>query len=371
MRVKAFLLSFIASSSLFAGAMTSDEIAKEVMSKNSGKYEISGTFSKYEFSDDSKSNWVFTTKSGKHYQLLGDLSEENIKRVGPFGWKKVDVALTSVDYYAVHYDDSSVYKWLFFSVDESGKCKKIYNLIGQDVSSKGFDYDYNKDGKVETVDMLDCKLNGNEVTFTTFTKDNFEKMLNPYETQELSKGDRLISLSDNAKYKIVTDASTLVSSVTLTDISGLAKVIKKVDPIQNVKDILLLNNEGKYKIAGYFAKYDFGGDEKSNWTFTTPSGNVYQLLGDLSEENIKKNGVFGWKGVDVKPNKPQFYAVKFEDRDFGWVFFTAENGKCKNIYKLSGQAEDGSFLYDIDKDGKIDKLEGIGCSINEDLVEFK
>ena len=355
-------------SSLFAGAMTSDEIAKEVMSTNSGKYQISGTFARYEFSDDEKSNWTFTLLNGDTYQLLGDTSTKNLKAMGAFGWKKVDIKPNEPSFYAVNYTKDS-FDWLFFSVDKSGNCKKIYKLAGQDSKTLGFDYDFDKDGSVETVDMLDCKVNGNEVTFTTFTKRSFEKMLNPNETDELAKGDKLISLTDDTRFKIVTDVTTLTNSVSVLD--GLAKATKSLDPVANVKDVLLLNNGGEHKIAGYFAYYKFSEDEKSNWTFTLPNGDSYQLLGDLSEQNIKKSGVFGWKKVDIKPNKPTFYAVNFEDANFGWIFFTVENGKCKDIYKLAGQDNKKEFLYDIDGDGKIDKLEGISCSVDGDFVKFE
>jgi len=136
------------------------------------------------------------------------------------------------------------------------------------------------------------------------------------------------------------------------------------------KKIMSVNN-GKYQISGTFAKYEFSDDKKSNWTFTLSNGDTYQLLGDTSKENLKIMGPFGWKKVDIKPNKPTFYTVNFEDRDFGWIFFTVEDGKCKDIYKLAGQSDTKEFLYDIDSDGKIDKLEGISCSINENLVKFK
>ena len=368
MRLYSLTILSLSLSSLLAGAMTSDEIVKEVMSKNSGKYQISGTFAKYEFSKDEKSNWTFTLLNGDTYQLLGDTSKKNIKAMGPFGWKKVDVEPNEPLFYAVNYSKNS-FDWLFFTIDKYGNCKKIYKLAGQDSKTLGFDYDFDKDGKIETVDMLDCKVNGNEVIFTTFTKENFEKILNPNETYELKKGDKLISLTDNTRFKIVTDVATLTNSVSV--LNGLAKVTKQLDSIANVKDVLLLNNSGEYKIAGYFSYYKFSEDEKSNWIFTLPNGDSYQLLGDLSEQNIKKSGIFGWKKVDIKPNKPIYYAVNFENSKFGWIFFTLEDGKCKDIYKLAGQSRTKEFLYDIDGDGKIDKLKGISCSIDGDIVKFK
>jgi len=119
-----------------------------------------------------------------------------------------------------------------------------------------------------------------------------------------------------------------------------------------------------YEVTGYFAPYHFGEDSKSNWTFTFASTHdTYRLLGDTSEENIKRMGVFGWVKVNVKPNPPLFYMVNYKNDPFGWVLFDIdEKNECKHIYKLAGQDPvTKSFSYDIDGDGKTDELSDLGC----------
>jgi hypothetical protein len=95
-------------------------------------------------------------------------------------------------------------------------------------------------------------------------------------------------------------------------------------------------------------------------------------LGDTSEENIKKMGIFGWVKRDVTPNKPMFYMVHYEPTPFGWLLFNIdENGNCKNVYKLAGQdPKTKSFSYDVDGDGKTDKLDGLNCKVFGDKVKF-
>jgi len=159
-------------------------------------------------------------------------------------------------------------------------------------------------------------------------------------------------------------------SLTILSLSLSSLLAGAMTSDEIVKEVMS-KNSGKYQISGTFAKYEFSKDEKSNWTFTLLNGDTYQLLGDTSKKNIKAMGPFGWKKVDIKPNKPIYYAVNFENSKFGWIFFTLEDGKCKDIYKLAGQSRTKEFLYDIDGDGKIDKLKGISCSIDGDIVKFK
>jgi len=100
-----------------------------------------------------------------------------------------------------------------------------------------------------------------------------------------------------------------------------------------------------YDIAGEFASYDFNQDGNiapSDWTFTTADGTVYQLLGDTSEANVAKVGVFGWKLLPgFTPNTPSFYLAflsKDVDGDgstkFDWVVI---DGGAGAVYKLAGQ----------------------------------
>ena len=143
--------------------------------------------------------------------------------------------------------------------------------------------------------------------------------------------------------------------------------------ITEIETMVLNNNNGKYFITGYFAPYPFGKDNKSNWTFTFVNNKAtYQLLGDTSDENIKKNGVFGWVKRDVTPNPPAYCMVQYEPTSFGWLVFNVdENGNCKNIYKLTGQDPlTKSFSYDIDGDGKPDKLYDLKCKVDDNIVEF-
>ncbi len=145
------------------------------------------------------------------------------------------------------------------------------------------------------------------------------------------------------------------------------------DIIQKIEHEILANDDGAYPITGYFAPYRFGDDPKSNWTFTFASnGDTYRLLGDTSEENIKKMGVFGWVKVNVRPNPPLFYMVHYKNDPFGWVIFNIDaNNSCKNIYKLAGQDPNTkAFSYDVDGDGKTDKLEDLTCKFFGDRVKF-
>jgi len=169
------------------------------------------------------------------------------------------------------------------------------------------------------------------------------------------------------------------SSLLATDYTSVVTtenpVTTNLNPINVIENTVLTNNSGKYDITGYFAPYTFGSDTKSNWTFTFSSkygGDTYQLLGDTSEENIQKMGIFGWIKKDVIPNDPMFYMVQYEPTPFGWLLFDIdENGNCKNIYKLAGQnPTTKSFSYDLDGDGKTDILDGLSCKVSGESVEF-
>ena len=147
------------------------------------------------------------------------------------------------------------------------------------------------------------------------------------------------------------------------------------NPIKKVENKIL--NRDFYYITGYFAPYHFDDDPKSNWTFTFSQrygGGTYQLLGDTSEENIKKNGIFGWVKRDVHPNPPMFYMVQYENTPFGWALFDIDNEHyCKNVYKLAGQdPKTKSFSYDIDGDGQTDTLSDLSCKtyLDKEVVLF-
>ena len=146
------------------------------------------------------------------------------------------------------------------------------------------------------------------------------------------------------------------------------------DSIKEIEKIVLSEQNGTYAITGYFAPYHFGEDPKSNWTFTFASSHTtYRLLGDTSEENIKRMGIFGWVRVDVRPNPPAFYMVHYRPGKFDWLIFNLDSDKrCKHIYKLVGQdPQTKAFSYDIDGDGKADRLDGLGCElITKERVRF-
>lgn len=160
----------------------------------------------------------------------------------------------------------------------------------------------------------------------------------------------------------------LLSLVTATSLLFAETAVTKIE------NEILNNNNGKYPIAGYFSWYEFSSDTKSNWTFTVwPNGPTYQLLGDTSEANLKRVGVFGWKPTNVTPNEPLFYMVQYDLNDrFGWLLFQKDaNNNCADIYKLAGQDEvTKGFKYDVNGDGKPDKLIDLKCSVNGDYVEF-
>jgi len=133
----------------------------------------------------------------------------------------------------------------------------------------------------------------------------------------------------------------------------------------------VLLQKAKYSISGEFASYDFNGDGKinpSDWTFTTPQSEVYQLLGDLSEENIAKVGVFGWKLLNgFRANAPTFYLAFLSqdvDKDgstkFDWVVVEKSSG---SVYKLAGQDPvSKSFSYEA--------ISGVKATSNADTNEL-
>ena len=165
----------------------------------------------------------------------------------------------------------------------------------------------------------------------------------------------------------------MLKKVKLFTLTALASSLFAGSNVIDIEKLVLNNNNGKYVVTGYFANYEFGNDSKSNWTFTFAStGDTYQLLGDTSEENIQKMGVFGWVKRDVIPNDPMYYMVKYESTPFGWLVFNIdENGNCKNVYKLAGQnPETKSFSYDIDGDGTTDVLSDLKCKVTDNIVDF-
>lgn len=121
----------------------------------------------------------------------------------------------------------------------------------------------------------------------------------------------------------------------------------------SIETILLQTKS--YNISGEFASYDFNKNgliEPSDWTFKSSDGSVYQLLGDTSETNVAKYGVFGWKPLsDFTPNTPSFYLTylgKDVDGDgstkFDWVVVDNSSG---STYKLAGQnTTTKSFSYE-------------------------
>jgi len=164
----------------------------------------------------------------------------------------------------------------------------------------------------------------------------------------------------------------IIKSATL--LSAFTASLLCANSIESVENAVVQNSGGKYAITGYFAQYDFdnnGKIDKSDWTFTfAKAPGTYQLLGDL-ENGI---GVFKWKKVNVTPNEPSFYMVNYDPNDtkFGWILFQKDtNNNCTAVYKLAGQNPDTkAFSYDVDGDGKADKLTNLTCKVNGESVTF-
>jgi len=132
-----------------------------------------------------------------------------------------------------------------------------------------------------------------------------------------------------------------------------------------------LTQTGSYSIAGEFASYDFNSDGKiapSDWTFKTSDGSVYQLLGDTSDANVAKVGVFGWKLLsNFTPKIPSFYlAFLGQDIDgdgstkFDWVVIDDSDGA---VYKLAGQDP-------VNKSFKYGNTTGIKASVNKETKKI-
>ncbi len=151
------------------------------------------------------------------------------------------------------------------------------------------------------------------------------------------------------------------------------QAIQNEDPIQKIKSQILQKSE--YKITGYFSPYDFDHDgeidKPSDWVYVSLStSHTYQLLGDMSKENLERVGIFGWKRVEIPHPHSLFYMVKFGEDKFDWLIFSAQDKHCNHIYKLSGQdPSTKAFSYDIDGDGKNDMID-LQCEIIEDEVRF-
>jgi len=165
----------------------------------------------------------------------------------------------------------------------------------------------------------------------------------------------------------------IIRSTAFASILSVTSLFSANYLVESIEKSVVANSGGTYNITGYFSSYTFGNDAKSNWTFTFyPDGPTYQLLGDTSEDNIKKMGVFGWVKRDVNPKEPMYYMVQYENTPFGWLLFDIdENGYCKNIFKLAGQDPNNkSFCYDVDGDGSRDILSNLSCRVSGDSVKF-
>lgn len=146
--------------------------------------------------------------------------------------------------------------------------------------------------------------------------------------------------------KIVPKKMLLISMMAVS-LNATVEVFNVIDDVIRKPD---------YDITGYFTYHKFSVDEKSNWVFSfVGQDGGYQLLGNPSSQT----NIFGWKPVDVKiSDAPDYYMVNYDTNSrFGWLIFKVDSsGSCTNIYKLSGQRDDGSFNYDIDGNGIIDDL---------------
>lgn len=194
---KVLFSSLLIATSLFSMGVK-ENIENSILSNNNGKYEVTGYFAPYHFSEDSKSNWTFTFANGAGtYQLLGDTENG----IGIFGWVKKDVIPNEPAYYMVNYE-SSPFGWVLFDVDSNGNCKNIFKLAGQDPVTKSFSYDLDDDGKVDILDGISCNVSGNNVEFYSPSNSQYED----YENNSNIDSDDMdsnVNSSDSSSFKAV------------------------------------------------------------------------------------------------------------------------------------------------------------------------
>ncbi len=120
-----------------------------------------------------------------------------------------------------------------------------------------------------------------------------------------------------------------------------------------------------FDLNGVFYQYDFNKDnyiQKNDWVYYDLAGQkFYRLMGRPSSAT----DVFGWQPIptsalaDLDADHPAgvFVFLGFPgeyDSRFSWAFVP---WGTTQVYKLSGQASNGSFLYlDLDCDGRADPL---------------
>ena len=120
-----------------------------------------------------------------------------------------------------------------------------------------------------------------------------------------------------------------------------------------------------FDLNGVFYQYDFNKDgyiQKNDWVYyDLPGQKFYRLMGRPSSAT----DVFGWQPIptsalaDLDADHPAgvFVFLGFPgeyDSRFSWAFVPWGTAQ---VYKLSGQASNGSFLYlDLDCDGRADPL---------------
>jgi len=111
----------------------------------------------------------------------------------------------------------------------------------------------------------------------------------------------------------------------------------------------LMSDSGSYAIDGSFGKHTFSDtDSSANWAYVAEEDKkIYQLKGNASTDQ----NVFGWRAVDVQEPETLWYMFALGadiDGDgtqkFDWVIVSADVQQ-KSAYKLSGVAEDGTFMY--------------------------
>jgi len=172
---------------------------------------------------------------------------------------------------------------------------------------------------------------------------------------------------DGANDRYTTEPfSVLVGTGEFSEEKG-NEIIKDVKSVVEVEKEIV--NAGKMEIGGYFVRYDFDKDGKADsyndWAYVVNSTKkVYQLLANAPTQN----NIFGWKAVDVTIDDLSngWIMSHYGDGSLDWVLFSSD---CTKVYKLAGSTDMGTFSYDVDNDGVVDRL-NLECFMNGSKVLF-
>ncbi|GEM_PF-1243364 len=337
-------LSLIAATLLNAGAI--EDVENAVVAKNGGQYDITGYFSPYHFSNDSKSNWVFvfSKKYGQStYQLLGDTSPENLQKMGVFGWKKVSISpLPDPLFYMTRFGNGK-FDWLLFTLD-GNKCKNVYKLAGQDPNTKAFSYDVDGDGKTDVLKDLTCQADLQNET-VDFDLKNQGGNVTPAVTPEA------IANAEILRGDITSDKTLTADK--LWKIDGLVKVRPGATLTIEPGTIIFGDNIGDdYIVVMKGAKIIADGTIDKPIIFTS----------EAALKNPANAAAGQWGGVTILGNAPTnhknpHYEVDENDPDF---LFGGDNpndnsGIIRNVYVLNSGKTIGT---DVEINGL--SLAGVG-----------